>query len=288
MTTDGWAIASTIATSAAAIATGASAVYIAAQTRATKEALTEARNSLKLSNTQAQQSLRLVIEAVKTRLDSRSPRLTSRLLSGANSPHSFWLSDDNSETAELRPVQIGDVFNSPQQDHEYLWAAVIIEIHNDGPGSANISFHPAARRPAGGGISEGSVPQVTLRQDDTSKHLLLVGTTINGWIEAGRRRAEGKPSRLAQGSWQALLKEEEGVAQYQRIEFEGSILRDLGQGRWRLVGTTDPYNSPAYLQENGITRKYLLDVHADQLLPEVDWASMTPPTLEPSKDAASA
>jgi hypothetical protein len=288
MTTDGWIVASTIATGAAAIATGASAVFIAAQTRATKDALTEARNSLKLSNTQAQQSLRLVIEAVKTRLDSRSPRLTSRLLSGTASPHSFWLSDDNSESAELSPVQVGDEFNSPQQDHKYLWAAVIIEIHNDGPGSADITFHPAARRLAGGGIAEGSVPGVTLRHKDSSKHLLLVGTTIDGWIQAGALRAEGKPSRLAQGSWQALLKEQEGVAQYQRLEFEGSILRDLGQGRWRLVGTTDTHNCPAYLQENGIVRTYVLDVHADELLPEVDWASMTPPPLDLSKEEVSA
>jgi hypothetical protein len=287
MTTDGWAVASTIATSAAALATGASAVFIAAQTKATKDALTEARNSLRLANTQAQQSLRLVIEAVKTRLDSRSPRLTSRLLSGTASPHSFWLSDDNSESAKLTFVEVGTEFNSPQQDDQYLWAGVVIEIHNEGPGSADITFHPAARRLMAGGIAEGSVPGVTLMHNDSSKQLLLVGTTINGWIQAGRLRAEGKPSRVAQGSWQALLKEQEGVAQHQRLEFEGSILRDLGQGRWRLVGTTDMYNCPASLHENAITRSYILDIHADELLPEVDWESMTPTTLDPSKEGVS-
>jgi hypothetical protein len=286
MTTDGWAVASTIATSAAALATGASVVYIAAQTKATKGALIEARNSLKLANTQAQQSLRLVIEAIKTRLDSRSPKLTSRVFRG-ETPHSFWLSDNNSDSAELRPVELGDEFNSPQQDDQYLWAAVVIDIHNDGPGPADISFHPAARRIAGGGISGESVPRVNISENESSKHLILVGTTINGWIEAGRLYANGKPSRIAQGSWQALLNEQEGVAQYQRLEYEGSILRDLGQGRWRLVGTTDINNCPAYFHENAIVRTYILDKHTDELLPEVEWASMTPTPLDPTKEGMS-
>lgn len=246
----------------------------------------EARNSLKLANTQAQQSLRLVIEAVKTRLDSRSPKLTSRLPS-AGTPHSFWLSDNNSDSAELRSVELGDEFNSPQQGDQYLWAAVVIDIHNDGPGPAEITFHPAARRLLGGGISAQSVPRVIISENESSKHLILVGTTINGWIEAGRLYAQGKPSRVARGSWQALLKEQEGVAQYQRLEFEGSILRDLGQGRWRLVGTTDIYNCPAYFHENSIVRTYILDKHADELLPEVDWASMTPVSLDQPKEGVS-
>lgn len=282
MTVDGWTIAATIATSLAALATGTSAVYIAKQTKATNSAVVAARHALKVASVQAQQSLRMVSESIKARLEAKSPSISTTVLAD-DGADKYWTSSSNWKAMKPVLLEIGANFNSPQQDDTFVWASRVIEFHNDGPGGVDLQFSPPVFEPLPDGNLGAAEAQMRLAEGESVRRTVMVGTTVGGWIEAcesyKNRSAELPASRPAQFVWSVLLPSIEGVAQYQRFEYEGSILNEMSRGQWHLGGTMSAV-SRADFYATAIRKTYILDAEKDDVLPEPEWAEMIPPDFQ--------
>ncbi len=281
------------ATVGSAVATAVSAGVIAWQTVATRRAATASEKAVGLANStleqarlQTQHSLFMVAEATRARLDAEAPKLSTTTI-GDQRSWEYLVSKTNGVPLEgLTQVERGHVFNSPQEDSLYLWIEVPVHIHNDGPGRADLDFYPPTHAPAptiNGEKNWVSTHGRTIEEDSTYNGMLLVGTTISGWLEQRRlgeqRRMGGPTFSPVSGGWALRLHSEAGVAQHQPVVIEGSILTPVSEGVWRLTGLQNNFTDGAELQVLPLKKLYVVErTPQEKLLPGIDWDGLTSAT----------
>lgn len=282
-----WTIFAAVATAVAALATGVSAVIIAFQTRATARAATAtaesaretgraadateatvlaATKSLELAQVQQRQTLYMVTESVKSRIDASMPRFRV-------------LIDEDLEWPPLVPAQFIDSDPVPlpanhefimprDKDHRVL-VRLDITVINDGPAAAHFRFNELLTN--GADELRGTV---LLSGDTLSGYLYHVEHTVQEWIELHNQRGSG--TLLAhEFTVTSVSPMDTGALDTARVDCFGSIVEPVPSldGHWRLV---DP-KAEGGLRTGSrpIDRKYYLSLRENKLLPDYGWESLS-------------
>lgn len=295
MGNDFWTMFAAVATAVAALATAASAIIIAFQTRATAKAAaataeaaretgraadaTEATvrlaiKSLELAQVQQRQTLFMVSEAVKTRIDASMPRFRV-------------LADDDIEWPPLIPSSFADADPTPLPlNHEFILPRdkdlrvlirLDITVINDGPGAAHFRFNEQ--------LTNGEEPireTVLSPGQSLSGYLYQVERTVQEWIDIYHQRRSGT-SIEHELTVTSVSPMDTGAFDTASVAFAGCILEPVPtmDGHWRIL--SDPKDSEDGLGTGSgpIQRRYYLSRRDNKLLPDYDWESLS---LESGKD----
>lgn len=285
-----WTIFAAVATAFAAVATAVSAIIIAYQTRATARAATAtaesaretgraadateatvhaATKSLELAQVQQKQTLYMVSEAVKTRIDASMPRFRV-------------LIDDDIEWPPLLPAPFVDADPIPlPANHEFILprdkdlrvlVRLDITVINDGPGAAHFRFNELLTN------GEDELRETVLLSGNTlSGYLYHVERTVQEWIEVYNRRRTGTPTGH-EFTVTSVSPMDTGALDTARVDCGGSIVQPVPSmdGHWTLV---DPKGEGSLrIGSRPIQRKYYLSLRDNKLLPDYGWESLS---LEP-------
>jgi hypothetical protein len=277
-----------IATAAAAVATIISAFIIAFQTRATARAATAtaesaretgraadateatvlaAKKSLELAESQRRQTLFMVSEAVKTRVDASMPQFRV-------------LADDDIEWPPLVPPSFADAdpvslrrdheFILPRDQHLRVLIRLDVSVINDGPGAAYFRFSETLTN------GQESIREAVLGPGESlSGYLYQIERTVQEWIDIYSQRRRGN-SVEHQFTVTSVSPMDTGAFDTARISCGGCILEPVPSmdGHWRILadhkGSEDRLGTGTWPTE----RKYFLSRSANKVLPDIEWESL--------------
>lgn len=289
MDSESWTVVGAVATAAAAVATIISAVIIAFQTRATARAaaataesaretgraadateatVIAATKSLELAESQRRQTLFMVSEAVKTRIDASMPRFRV-------------LADDDIEWPPLLPSSFADADPLPLPlDHEFILPRdqnlrvlirIDITVINDGPQAAHFRFSETLTN------GEESIRETVLSPGQSlNGYLYQVERTVQEWIDIYRERRGGK-SIEHQITVTSVSPMDTGAFDTARVACGGCILEPVPsmEGHWRILADHKGSEDSLGTGTGPIERKYYLSRTANKVLPDVEWESLS-------------
>jgi len=255
MYTDPWVVA-------AAIGTIGSALFVAWQAYETRRAVKAGQRGADLSRVMA-------IEAVKTRLDSRAPRLN--VIAAPTNNEVVYA--ESTMGGEPQQWPTGTPLQRSRDDSAGLVVGAQFEISNNGDDTVEVSLIGSVRVLCSPMAPHRSLPGVTLvqlRPGEKCEFRLELSQRLAQWAdEWDAWRAQGTAGGVAPGSVICSDRYDDGVVDVWDLEVTcfpvTRVDGDLGKWRVRHGSEGDPPTVSALVQPK--PRQYYLSKRTSQLLP---------------------
>ncbi len=270
-------------TEAAAIATAAALGVIAYQSWQTRLATESAELGLAMAERSLRVSQSVAVEAEKSRLDQRAPRIA------IERKPVYWPPFGPSPlSAGMPPAQFdeGRIFRMPGQGSEILILRADGTVRNEGPWSVRVHFNNAVIRQQQPQHwdDDDELPWEPSRPEGYEKHLapgesvdfrVEEPRTVGEWVENARARLQGKPAPMAIHA-EIIVPDDfdNGVIDNFRIELGGCPLNPVhGETESWQIPACFPHNVPIYFTVFALSRQYYRSKRKAQKLPEISFDS---------------
>lgn len=269
-----WTEVGAIATSAAAAVTAVSAVIIMFQTRATRKAAEAGEStaqaataSLELSRIQQRQTMFMMQESIKMRIDSAMPQISVTTHSAIE-----WPPLVPSDYGQAQPYKSTGPFRMPKDKDQRLLLRVPVAIYNDSGKTVSLTFNRPLRQ-----NNDEARTDLVLRPDAVFINASFeVNKSVGDWVAIYQEREKtraGGPQEIFDARY--FDSNDTGAIETFRIVFEGSILKPLESedGAWILAETIYGKHDPTSIgwSVQPVKRRYYLSRSGNLELPEIEF-----------------